>query len=248
MRFAVITDIHGNGAALKAVLSDINQRNDVDHIYCLGDMIAIGPDTNEVLDMLFSRTDVSMITGNHDEAVLSLLKDEVYPRSHLHVYPHHDWIATRMDPIYVPKLESLPRVIQKTINNKSLLFTHYHMEKTKITKHISEDPFSEIKEPSLENLEKLFKNNKEHLICFGHHHPVHFFSNDKTIFLNPGSLGCYDKPIARYGIVTISNDKIDVKLRELVYDNNEFLRSYDELKVTDRQLILEIFHGNQPIG
>ncbi|GIN58170.1 hypothetical protein J8TS2_24890 [Lederbergia ruris] len=73
MKFAVLTDIHGNYPALRAVLKEIDRRDDIEHIFCLGDMIAIGPDTNEVLETLFSRKDVSMITGNHDEAVLALV-------------------------------------------------------------------------------------------------------------------------------------------------------------------------------
>ena len=83
MRF--FSDIHGNAPALKAVLKEIDERRDVDHIYCLGDMLGIGPDSNEVLEMLFSRSDVSMITGNHDEAILTFAKDEEYPQTHIHV-------------------------------------------------------------------------------------------------------------------------------------------------------------------
>lgn len=108
-RFAILTDIHGNAPALKAVLKEIDERRDVDHIYCLGDMLGIGPDSNEVLEMLFSRSDVSMITGNHDEAILSLAKGEEYPRSHLQVKDHHQWIVDRLDPNFIPKLEKLPR-------------------------------------------------------------------------------------------------------------------------------------------
>ncbi len=77
MRF--FSDIHGNGPALKAVLKEIDERRDVDHIYCLGDMLGMGPDSNEVLEMLFSRSDVSMLTGNHDEAILALAEGEEYP-------------------------------------------------------------------------------------------------------------------------------------------------------------------------
>lgn len=60
IKIAIITDVHGNAPALKAALSEIDNRRDIEHIYCLGDMVAIGPDTNEVLHMLFSRADVSM--------------------------------------------------------------------------------------------------------------------------------------------------------------------------------------------
>ena len=40
---AVLSDIHGNLEALQAVLSEI-ERQDVDAIYCLGDLIGYGPD------------------------------------------------------------------------------------------------------------------------------------------------------------------------------------------------------------
>lgn len=83
MKFAIITDIHGNASALNSVLFEIDKIRDIEHIYCLGDMIGMGPDTNEVLEILFSRNDVSMITGNHDEVVLALIKEQEYPESHL---------------------------------------------------------------------------------------------------------------------------------------------------------------------
>ena len=174
VKIAVIADIHGNAFALKAVLSEIDALEDVDSIYCLGDMIGIGPDTNEVLDLLFTRNDLKMITGNHDEAILALIKGEEHPLSHAHAKEHHQWIADHLAHKFVAKLEQLPRMIHQTIEGKSILFTHYHIKQEKLTKHISKDPFSPIVEPSLENLSSLFGAHQEDLICFGHHHPRHF--------------------------------------------------------------------------
>ena len=37
MKFAVITDVHGNFDALEAVLDDIDRKGDVDKIYNLGE-------------------------------------------------------------------------------------------------------------------------------------------------------------------------------------------------------------------
>lgn len=245
MKIGVITDIHGNASALKAVFNELDKRQDIDHIYCLGDMIGIGPDTNEVLNILFTRNDVSMITGNHDEAVLALLKGEEYPLSHSHVKEHHQWIADNMDKDFISKLEQLPRTINITIENKSILFIHYHIEKNKLNEHISQDPYSRIVELSLENLTSLFNEYKENLICFGHHHPLHFFEGNNTIFLNPSSLGCNSKSTAPYSIVEIKKDNITVSLEEVSYDNSTFLKSYELLKVPDRDLLIKIFHGNQ---
>lgn len=245
MQFAIITDIHGNSSALKAVLSEIDNKNTIDHIYCLGDMIGIGPDSNEVLETLFSRADTSMITGNHDEAILSLAKGQQYPKSHSHVKEHHQWILDRMDKSFIPKLDQLPRTIEQNIEGYSILFIHYQIEYSKINEHISKDPFSSIVEPSMSNLEYLFKGHNEDLICFVHHHPIHYFKGNKTTYLNPGSLGCNHKSTAPYAIVKIENSKVDICLKEATYDNSSFLESYHELQVPEREFILKVFHGNQ---
>lgn len=245
MKIGIITDIHGNAPALKSVLNELDKRRDIEHIYCLGDMIGIGPDTNEVLHILFARNDVSMITGNHDEAVLALIKGEEHPLSHSHAKEHHKWIADKMDKSFISLLEKLPRTITRTFEGKSIFFIHYHIEQAKLHAHISQDPFSNIVESTLNDVVSLFKERTEDLICFGHHHPVHFFKNNHTIFLNPGSLGCHSKPTARYSIVEIKKEKIDVSIDEVAYDNTEFLASYELLKVPQRDFLLKVFHGNQ---
>lgn len=245
MEFAIITDIHGNAPALKAVLSEIDNRNNIDHIYCLGDMIGIGPDSNEVLETLFSRANTSMITGNHDEAILALAKGQPYPKSHSHVKEHHQWILDRMDKSFIPKLDQLPRTIEHKIEGYSILFIHYQIEYSKINEHISKDPFSSIVEPSISNLESLFEGHNKDLICFGHHHPIHYFKGNKATYLNPSSLGCNHKPTAPYAIVRLENRKVEVCLKEVTYDNSSFLESYHELQVPERDFILKVFRGNQ---
>ncbi len=67
MAFALISDIHSNLAALKAVMADIEGRS-VTEIYCLGDIVGYGPEPKECMDLLIERG-VSSIMGNHDHAV-----------------------------------------------------------------------------------------------------------------------------------------------------------------------------------
>ncbi|WNS44731.1 metallophosphoesterase family protein [Paenibacillus sp. MMS20-IR301] len=248
MKIGVIADVHGNAPALQAVLNEFDMRQDIEHIYCLGDMIGIGPDSNEVLAILFARNDVSMITGNHDEAVLALLKGGEYPVSHTHAKEHHQWIADHLDKRFITPLEQLSRIITVTIEGKSILFIHYHMEHAKRDEHISKDPFSEIVEPGLDHLISLFKGNEADLICFGHHHPIHFFEGKDTIFLNPGSLGCNSKPAAPYSVVELAKDNITVRLEAASYDNTKFLESYEVLQVPQRDFLMKAFHGNQCRG
>jgi predicted phosphodiesterase len=67
LRHAVVSDIHGNIHALKAVLEDI-KANNVDKIMCLGDVVGYGPKPRSCLSEAFDFDLVLM--GNHEEAVL----------------------------------------------------------------------------------------------------------------------------------------------------------------------------------
>jgi predicted phosphodiesterase len=64
MKIGLVSDIHGNHEALKAVLSELD-RIGVDEIYCLGDVVGYYSQVNEVCDELIAR-DVRCVMGNHD--------------------------------------------------------------------------------------------------------------------------------------------------------------------------------------
>jgi predicted phosphodiesterase len=67
-RVALISDVHANRPALKAVLADID-REGVDEIWCLGDLVGYGAEPDACVDLARERCDVCLI-GNHDLAVL----------------------------------------------------------------------------------------------------------------------------------------------------------------------------------
>ena len=64
---AIISDIHGNLEALEAVLDDIRQQ-EVESIYCLGDVIGYGPNPRECIDLC--RNFQMTLLGNHDNGAL----------------------------------------------------------------------------------------------------------------------------------------------------------------------------------
>jgi predicted phosphodiesterase len=66
MRLAVISDIHGNMEAFRAVLSDIGQSG-ADEIICLGDNIGYGAEPEAVLSLLWERN-IFSLSGNHELA------------------------------------------------------------------------------------------------------------------------------------------------------------------------------------
>jgi diadenosine tetraphosphatase ApaH/serine/threonine PP2A family protein phosphatase len=68
MRVAVISDIHGNLAALEATLAALEDERP-DAIWCLGDLVGYGPRPNECCARVAEIADVCLI-GNHDLGVL----------------------------------------------------------------------------------------------------------------------------------------------------------------------------------
>jgi diadenosine tetraphosphatase ApaH/serine/threonine PP2A family protein phosphatase len=74
MRYAILSDIHGNDDALQAVLADINafineQRAPLDAIWCLGDIVGYGPEPSACVRRVREYCD-ACIAGNHDWAAL----------------------------------------------------------------------------------------------------------------------------------------------------------------------------------
>jgi predicted phosphodiesterase len=66
-RTAILSDIHGNLAALEAVLEDVQSQR-VDEIVCLGDVVGYGPYPRQCLDQ--SMKFVFTVLGNHDSSAI----------------------------------------------------------------------------------------------------------------------------------------------------------------------------------
>lgn len=69
-RVAVLSDIHGNVVALRAVLADIEALG-IGWIVVAGDMVGFGPNPDEVVDLLAARG-AQMIRGNHEKDYVAL--------------------------------------------------------------------------------------------------------------------------------------------------------------------------------
>ncbi len=65
MKYAVLSDIHGNIVALEVVLEDIN-REEVDGVIVLGDVVMFGPAPYEVLNKIKQINPACWISGNTD--------------------------------------------------------------------------------------------------------------------------------------------------------------------------------------
>ena len=70
MRYAILTDIHGNYEALQAVLDDIDElcladNIKLDALWCLGDIVGYGPDPSACVRTIRQQAEFC-VAGNHD--------------------------------------------------------------------------------------------------------------------------------------------------------------------------------------
>nr|WP_263314854.1 metallophosphatase family protein [Mammaliicoccus sp. Marseille-Q6498] len=242
VKFAILTDIHGNYDALEAILNDIDKKKDITHIYNLGDNIGVGHRTNDVLKLVTERDDMTYIAGNHDEAIMAVAHDEPYPESLKNkFYEHHQWIVEHLDEKYYSFLDNLKREVTQEIEGLNFYFTHYRILEENMNKQISEDPFEPIVEPSLEHVHGLFNGIDADFITFGHNHVLHHFDDIETIYFNPGSVGLNNGAYAVYGIIEVADGAINVERVKVPYDNQPFLDGFDEKNVPGKEIIFESF-------
>lgn len=76
MRYAIVSDVHANIQAWKAVLRDMRKEG-VDAVLCLGDVIGYGPNPAEVLDSCYEHVDY-FILGNHDAVIGNRLSSALF--------------------------------------------------------------------------------------------------------------------------------------------------------------------------
>ena len=115
MKYAIISDIHGNLAALQQVQQHI-QGQGCDRIVCLGDIVGYGPFPNECCDIIQQITDFSII-GNHDHAALGLTSTNYFNK---YAAAAIRWTANELDDSSISFLKQLP--LQK--QEEDLLFVH----------------------------------------------------------------------------------------------------------------------------
>jgi predicted phosphodiesterase len=122
VRYALISDIHGNLEALEAVIKSIETEKP-DRIICLGDIVGYGADPNYCVERIKSLVDIAIV-GNHDHAAIGLTSTADF-----NAYAREAalWTAHILSPENKAYLQSLDYQYQEN----DLLFVHstpYHPE------------------------------------------------------------------------------------------------------------------------
>ena len=188
-RVAVISDIHGNLAALEATLADIRARG-VAQIYNLGDLDGKGPDGPEVIDICREQCQVNLF-GNWDDL---MIREDVHN-------PLVAWHRKRLGPERLAWLKSLPYSVDFRLSGRRIRL--FHASAQGIWYRVY--PHSE-----RETLLGMFQNTEltgfdtppPHVVGYGDiHHAfiMPFFVPKNHTLFNAGSVGnALDEPRATY--------------------------------------------------
>ena len=216
MRFAFISDIHGNFHSLELVLADI-QRSQADQIVCLGDVASLGPQPREVITIL-RELQIPIIMGNHDNYLLNpdLTKN------------HLPWLRAA-ELWCIEQLSSEDFDFLRSF--KSQLSFELDTNTTLLAFHGSPRSNEEFLYPDTlpEDLEEAFSGQTAQVLVGGHTHVQMVTQFKGKTFLNPGSVGTpFEYPISgpnrrairrtEYAIVEMTDGKLSIELHRLPID------------------------------
>ncbi len=218
MRYAIISDIHGNLPALEAVLQDIN-RADVDEIICLGDIANIGPHPAECLDVVRDLNCVT-IQGNHELYLLGDILPEDWPTCP--TWSPVRWSRSQLQPDHLQMIADLP--FQHAVPQNGLAaatFVHASLY----------DQFLGFKAEDSEEDTAVRMNGHDGITLFcAHTHRQLYRQWSNSIIINVGSVGMPldGTPEAKYVIATRNKTGWNVEFRRLTYDVASVMAAFDQ--------------------
>jgi len=215
MRVALISDIHGNSVSLEAVLTDIEREN-VDQLICLGDVVTLGPNPIAVMDRILS-LNCECILGNHD---FFLLNPKV-----LHEYMDAPWFA---DSIAWCAKQLRPKDFEFLHTFKPLLEVPLSEEHNLLCFHGSPKSNTDIilamTPPT--TVDELLGGYKSTVMAGGHSHMQMMRQHKGIMLINTGSVGMpFEQalfvhsprylPWAEYAIVNCEHNVVSVELKRV---------------------------------
>lgn len=178
MRVALISDLHGNALALRAVVAQLD-REGIDQLVCLGDVATLGPHPHEVLDIL-ARLNCACILGNHDEFLLEPALIHQYTETPI-VVDAVDWCRASLSTDELAFVRTFRRTLTVPLSDEHALSLfhgspHSHMDEILAT--TPED-----------KLAALLSGEHAVVMAGGHTHLPLLRHVGGALLVNPGSLG-----------------------------------------------------------
>ncbi len=188
-QIAVISDIHGNVPALQAVLNDIARRS-IRTVFCLGDMIGKGPQSDVAVDLCRERCAVT-IKGNWEDDFWGARAEPIVA-----------WHIERLGMARVAALNELPFCHDFLLSGRRVRLLHGSAEST--SGYVKLEDALSVKAAIFHNTRLTgYENPEPDVVGYGHIHKAYSqHAGRGRILFNAGSVGNpTDEATASYAVL-----------------------------------------------
>ena len=226
MRLLVISDIHANLEALRAVLKDADQQG-FDQQICLGDLVGFGPHPLEVIRIIQERHGMPVVRGNWDlpmEQLRALFGGAEAAKSPASPKRQSfdsvtQWLEEKLTDEARTYLANLPETRGFTLDGSSVLAVHA-------------SPLDPMTGGLGENTpEKVYRANADAAgagcVLHGHTHLQQEHTVGGSTFINPGSVGwpADRDPRACYALVEFQEGRVKPVFHRVRYSQRQVYES-----------------------
>jgi Predicted phosphoesterase len=230
-RIALLSDIHGNIHALEVFMNYINNECEVSRILNMGDFIQIGPNPVEVYDIIMNDRRFINIMGNAEY----MFFDKEIMKRYEKESEHRDWVKSQLGNERMERLKQVPlqRIIE--IENKKFLMVHTRIHS------VMEFPLLYEKK-TLEEFVADYDVDVDYVLIGHTHFPLYAVHWNWKPILNPGSLGCGKDGIAKFAIVEIDDELVNIAYKQLRYNKEKVIHDYKKNSVPYSKKFIEMFY------
>ncbi len=214
LRIAIFSDVHGNFAALRAVLAAIEAHRPLQLVVAAGDLVApAGSRPVETFDLLVDRGCLLLI-GNEDERLWAPQNEQIdSPFTEL-IRRQIPWVLEQLGPQRLERLQRLPRRVRiSPAPGRDLLIVH--ASPSDFLHGYAADPGM-----TDEQLRDCYGGANARVIAFGHYHQPFAREWDEGLLVNVASVSLPKdgQPLAAYSILEWAGDDWSVEQYRVPYD------------------------------
>ena len=226
MRIALISDIHGNEIALRAVLAEIDSEA-VDQIICLGDIATLGPRPREAMDIVRDRG-MRCVMGNHDEFLVEPEVLRTYPTAPV-VVDSVNWCRAELREADFDWIRGFEREMTVPLGHHASLHLFHGSPRSHTEMILATTP--------ADDLDMMLDGRSATVLAGGHTHIQMLRQHRGQLVVNIGSVGMpFEEHVgagpvktappkvlchAEYALIRAGRSGVHVELRRVMLDRRE---------------------------
>jgi len=224
MKIGILSDIHGNLPALRAVMEHL-ESEEVDKVLCAGDIIGYYPYPNEVVSIA---KNFDCILGNHESKLLG----DIDERFNIDAERSISWTDRNITSENKKYLSGLNPTYRRLLDGIDIFMAHGSPQNP-LDEYIREDLVDE----------ELFSGLNEipDVIILGHTHNQFKKDLRGCLIVNPGSVGQPRDGNPEAAFAILDTESLNIELRRTSYDIDEVAEKTK--KLLSKNLAERLYRG-----